>query len=204
MRNTIVRPPDRTNQTGGCAELRRRDRTVTSINHRLIIGVTTVALRCHLFVERMIKQHNFPVYFLARQRFQFLKVAHTDGIGIDSLGRSGDASAESAEDYFLRGPGSLSGKLRELCCFRTAYPMGHHHFFQLHLAAKRFHFAGHVFDRLRRLSRARQSRPDVVRQMCNLFERIITRQCCLSQLLQISKRLFRENNRRRTRTGRRH
>src|SRR5213595_4209791 len=39
--------------------------------------------------------------------------------------------------------------------------------------------------------------------MCNLFERIITRQCCLLQLLQISKRLFRENNRRRTRTRRR-
>src|SRR5436189_2539032 len=39
--------------------------------------------------------------------------------------------------------------------------------------------------------------------MCNLFERIITRQCCLSQLLQISKRLFCEDNRRRTRTGRR-
>src|SRR5436309_16008070 len=104
MRNTIVRPPDRTNQTGGCADRRRRDRTVTSINHRLIIGVTTVALRCHLLVERMLKQHNFPVYFLARQRFQLLKVADTDGIRIDSLRRSSDASAEAAEHYLLRGP----------------------------------------------------------------------------------------------------
>src|SRR5438034_7038223 len=97
MRNTIVRSPDRTNQTVDRAEFRCCDRTVTSINHGLPIGITTVTLRRHLFVEGMIKQHNFPVYFLARQRFQLLKVAHTDGIGIDSLGRSGDASAESAE-----------------------------------------------------------------------------------------------------------
>src|SRR2546421_9769606 len=105
MRNTIIRSANRTNQTGDRAEFRRRDRTVTSINHRLAIGVTTVTLRRHLFVERMVKQHNFPVYLLA-QRFQLLKVAHADGIGVDSLRRSGDASPESAEHYFLRGPGS--------------------------------------------------------------------------------------------------
>src|SRR6266576_7020670 len=52
MRNTIVRSADRTNQTGGRAEFRRRDRTVTSINHSLPVGVTTVTLRRHSFVER--------------------------------------------------------------------------------------------------------------------------------------------------------
>src|SRR5947199_10690884 len=100
----------------------------------------------------MFNPTDYAFLCLARRRFKFLIVANTDGIGLDSLGRSGGASAESAEDYFLRGPGSLSGKLRELRCFDTAYPMGHHHFFELHLAAKRFHFAGHVLDRLGRLN----------------------------------------------------
>src|SRR5207248_7855568 len=136
-------------------------------------------------------------------RFQVLKIAHANGIGGDSLGWSSNASAESTEHYFLRGANGLSGELRELRCFDSAYPMRHHHFFQLHLAAERFHFAGHVFNRLRRLGGTRQSRSDVVRQMRDLFECIITRQRCLSQLLQISQRLFRENDRRRTRACRR-
>ncbi len=145
MRNT-------TNQTGGRAEFRRRHRTVTSINHGLPVGFTTMTLRRHLFVERMIKQHNFPVHFLARQRFQLLKVAHADRIGVDSLRRSGNASSQSAKHNLLCRPCGLAGELRQLCCFDATYPMRHHHFFQLHVAAERFHFVGHVFDCLRRLN----------------------------------------------------
>ncbi len=100
-----------------------------------------MTLRRHLFVERMIKQHNFPVHFFARQRFQLLKIAHADGIGIDSLRRSGDASAEGAQHDFLGGAGGLSGELREFGSFDATHPMRHHHFFQLHVAAERFHFA---------------------------------------------------------------
>ena len=111
-----------------------------------------MTLRRHLFVERMIKQHNSPVHFLARQRFQLLKIAHADGIGIDSLRRSGDASPKGAQHDFLGGAGGLSGELRELCCLDATHPMRHHHFFQLHVAAERFHFVGHVFDCLRRLN----------------------------------------------------
>src|SRR6266576_6468370 len=59
MWNTIVRSADRTNQTGGRAEFRRRHGPITSINHGLPVGFTTMTLRRHLFVERMIKQHKW-------------------------------------------------------------------------------------------------------------------------------------------------
>ena len=82
----------------------------------------------------------------------FLQIAHADRISIDSLRRSGDASAEGAEHDSLGGAGGLPGELRELRYFDATHPMRHHHFFQLHVAAERFHFVGHVFDCLRRLN----------------------------------------------------
>src|SRR5882724_3018459 len=51
MRNTIVRSANRTNQTGGRTEFRRRHWTVTSINHGLPVGFTTMTLRRNFFIE---------------------------------------------------------------------------------------------------------------------------------------------------------
>src|SRR6266403_5391976 len=47
MRNTIVRYADRTNQTGGRAEFRRRHGPITSITLGLPVGYTTMTLRRH-------------------------------------------------------------------------------------------------------------------------------------------------------------
>ena len=67
MRDPVLGSADGTNQTGGGAEAGGGDRAITSIDDGLAIGVARPTLRGHLFVESMIKQHDFSAHLVARQ-----------------------------------------------------------------------------------------------------------------------------------------
>ena len=67
--------------------------------------------------------------------------------------------------------------------------MRHGHLLELDFEAERFQFSGHIFDRLLRLRRAGQARPDVIRKMRDLPVSVIARQRGLLQFLEFPQSL---------------
>src|SRR5882724_10098898 len=76
--------------------------------------------------------------------------------------------------------------------------MRHHDFLELNFEPERFQFRRDIIDRLLRLSRTAQARPDVVREMRDLAIRVIARERGLLELLQLGQSLRRQKRRRRS------
>ena len=132
----------------------------------------------------MIEQHNLARDSVMRQGFEFIKILYRDNFGHETFLRSGYACAERGEHNFLRRVLRLPWKLNEHCRFFAAHPVRHHGFFQLHFTADCFQFVRDIFDCLRRLCRTAQSRPDIIRKMCDLLVGVVAVQSCLLQLFQ--------------------
>ena len=142
---------------------RSRDWTIAAINDCFAVRFAATTFRGHLLVERIIKQNDLARDFLARQRFQFIKISDHNYFCFNSIRGRRHAWPERTQDNLLRGIRCLSGKLNERCCFFTAHPVRHRHFFELHFAADDFQFAGDVLDGFGRLCRPGQTWPDIVR-----------------------------------------
>ena len=109
-------------------------------------GFAATTFRGHLFVERIIEQHDFARDSFTRHRFQFIKIFDHKDLGFDPLLWCSHTVSQRAQDNLLSSVRCLSGKLNKRCCLFAAHPMRHHDFLELHVAADCFQFGGHVLD----------------------------------------------------------
>ena len=181
MWKPIIGAADRTDQARNSTLSRRRAWTIAPINNCFAVCFSTTAFRGHLFVEGIIEKYDLARDFVARKRFQFVKISDRDHFGDDSVRRRRDACPERTKHNLLGRVLRLSRKLNERRCFFPAHPMRHHYFLELHFTADGLQFVRDVINRFGRLCRSAQARPDVVREMRNLLVCVIATQRRLLQ-----------------------
>ena len=105
----IIGAADGTDQARNSTLSGCRAWTIASINNCFAVCFSTTAFRGHLFVERIIEKYDLARDFVARKRFQFVKISDSDHFGNDSVRRRRDAPlwtiAGGSRRAMRRGPG---------------------------------------------------------------------------------------------------